>query len=424
MASTDRYGTTEHGDEARRRNVNLNWLREPATWFWIALAGMLLIFIGLYIDAYKHNNGGGEETLLSFTNPGHLIAGIGIGIATAGVLGGLSVSMLRNLHSTNETIRRFVPVTAAWVVAAATGIFAITYIGATGATVGADHGHDDGATTTTTNTADADHHDEAGEAGIAAALVEDGIDPSAGGEAKVDPKTVAGALTQGASGRADGKHDHGQHPTFTTFVSVDNPTGLLEQFPDGTLEESDIDVLRTQVEQVRAVAEKYPTQAAAEAGGYRNTTTDVPFMGHHYLNNAFVTDGVFDPNKPEGLLFSKIDDGPPKLVGVWFLLLPGANPGLTFEVEPEGFAGDLDLWHAHVGLCLGGTKGASEGVTKEECDTTGGNYIRDLRWMMHVWVTPETTENPAGFFAYLNEDLYEKQVAAKGFGETETGTTP
>ena len=104
MASSDRYGAADHGDTPRSRELNLAWLREPATWFWIALAGMLLIFIGLYVDAYKHNNGGGEETLLSLSNPGHLIAGIGIAIATAGVLGGLSVSMLRNLHSTNETI--------------------------------------------------------------------------------------------------------------------------------------------------------------------------------------------------------------------------------------------------------------------------------------------------------------------------------
>jgi hypothetical protein len=419
MASIDRNRTTEHSDDRGPRRVDLAWLRQPVTWFWIALAGMLLVFIGLYVDAYKHNNGGGEETLLSFTNPGHLIAGIGIGVATAGVLGGLSVSMLTNLRSTNDTIRRFVPVTAAWVLAASTGIFAITYIAATGTTVGANHGHDDDSTVAASD----DHSHDASEAGIAQALVDEGIDPSAGAS-KVDPSTVAGALTQGASGHADGKHDHGPHPTFTSFVSVEDPVSLLDQFPEGTLTDGDMAELRAQVEQVRAVADKYPTQEAAQAAGYRNTTVDVPFMGHHYLNNAYVTDGVFDPSKPEGLLFSKIDDGPPKLVGVWFLLLPGANPGLTFETQPKGFAGDLDLWHAHIGLCLGGTEGASEGVTAEECGATGGNYIADLRWMMHAWVTPETTENPAGFFAYLNEDLYEKQVAAKGFGETQTGTTP
>ena len=32
--------------------------------------------------------------------------------------------------------------------------------------------------------------------------------------------------------------------------------------------------------------------------------------------------------------------------------------------------------------------------------------------MMHVWVAP-VQDNPDGVFAYLNNDLYQKQVAAK-----------
>jgi len=48
------------------------------------------------------------------------------------------------------------------------------------------------------------------------------------------------------------------------------------------------------------------------------------------------------------------------------------------------------------------------------CDQAkGGRFTADLRWMMHVWVAPEATENPDGVFAYLNGDLYEKQAAAK-----------
>jgi hypothetical protein len=40
-------------------------------------------------------------------------------------------------------------------------------------------------------------------------------------------------------------------------------------------------------------------------------------------------------------------------------------------------------------------------------------------------VTPETTENADGFFAYLNSDLYEKQAAEKASTEgSPSGTTP
>jgi hypothetical protein len=423
MASIDRYANVEHAREGRERRISLAWLASPITWFVIALAGVLLIFVGLWVDAYVHNNGGGEEKLFTFTNPGHPMAGFGIALAAAGALGGLTACLLANITTAEQAIRRFVPLTAAWVLAAGTGVFAITYIAATGTSVGANHGDDHGdhgATTSTGNAAAAADHHDASEAGIAQALIDDGIDPSGG--SVTDPSTVPGALTQGASGHPDGRHDYGQHPTYTTFVSVDNPASLLDQFPEGTLTEADLPLLKDQLAQVRAVADRFPTTQAAEAAGYQNTTIDVPFMGHHYLNNAYVTDGVFDPSKPEGLLFSKIDDGPPRLVGVWFLIIPAVNPGVTMDVQPEGFAGDLDLWHAHIGLCLGGSTGASEGVTREECTSTGGNFMADLRWMMHVWVAPEATENPAGFFAYLNEDLYQKQVAAKG-ASASTGTT-
>jgi hypothetical protein len=44
--------------------------------------------------------------------------------------------------------------------------------------------------------------------------------------------------------------------------------------------------------------------------------------------------------------------------------------------------------------------------------------------MMHVWVTPETTENADGFFAYLNYDLYEKQAAEKDRAAAPSGTAP
>jgi len=146
-------------------------------------------------------------------------------------------------------------------------------------------------------------------------------------------------------------------------------------------------------------------------------------MGEHYLNYNYVKSGIFDPEHPQGLLFSKIDSGEEKLVGVWFLLVPGLG-GITRDVEPAGFAGNLDLWHAHTGLCLTGLKGASEGETKESCTAKGGNFTADLRWMMHVWVATETTENPDGVFAYLNGDLFQKQQAAAKASSNPSGVTP
>ena len=395
--------------QAERKTRVMDWLAEPAAWFGLATAGMLVVFIGLGIDAWRHNNGAGEESLLSFGNPGHLVAAIGLGMTSLAVLAGLSVSMLRGAPSAQAAMRRFVPVTAAWAAVAAVGVGSITYIGATGVTVG--HSHDESVVAAAT---DHNHDATGGDAGVAQAVKDAGVNLN-------DPSQVQGALTQGTNGQAGGAHDHGKHPTFTQLQTMSDDK-LLPLFPSGTLAAGDMPLLRDQVAQVRAVAQKYPTVASANAAGYYNTTSDVPFMGEHFINREYLLDGKFDPAKPEGLLYSKVDGGDLKLVGVWFLQIPGIGD-VTKDVEPVGFSGNLDMWHAHLGLCLVGTSGASEGETKEGCEAKGGDFTADLRWMMHVWVNPEVTENQDGFFAYLNNDLYEKQVAAKGTSAP-SGTLP
>lgn len=407
MAGMDDAYRTEHTLARDASESGSAWLASPATWFGVAIVGLMTVFIGLGIDAWRHNNGAGEESLLSLSNPGHLIAGIGLLVTSLGALGGFTASMLRGVRSAEDAIRRFAPVTAAWVAVAVAGIGSIVYIGASGVTVG--HGEHNEAVA-----ADASHGAPGGaavtaeEAGdIANALEKEGLLDDG-----TDPNAVPGALTRGATGAPGGAHDRGQHATFTQVSTMPAGEDLLNLFPKGIVTADNLPLLKDQIEQVRQVALQYPTVEAANAGGFVVTTNDVPFMGMHFLNYDNVRDGKFDPSKPEGLLFSKIDGGEPKLVGVWFLLLPGIG-GVTREVEPAGFASDLDLWHAHIGLCLGGSVGASEGETRESCEGKGGRFTADLRWMMHVWVAPEATENPAGVFAYLNNDLYKKQTAAK-----------
>ncbi len=253
-------------------------------------------------------------------------------------------------------------------------------------------------------------------AGIARALNAQGIEIDSGGQPEAG---VPGALTQGFTGAGDHVHDRGHQPTFAQIEAL-GADQLLLLFPADTVSAADLPALKQQVEDVRRAAERYPTAGAARAAGYVNTTSDVPFMGEHYLNFDLVRSGVFDPEHPQGLLFSKIGpDGEDQLAGVWFLLVPGVN-GITRDVQPAGFAGGLDLWHAHVGLCLVGLSGASEGETRESCAAKGGGFTPDLRWMMHVWVAP-LQDNPDGVFAYLNNDLFQKQQAASRPANQPTG---
>jgi hypothetical protein len=227
---------------------------------------------------------------------------------------------------------------------------------------------------------------------------------------------VEGALVRGASGQPGGKHDNGESATFTQ-VSTLSDDELVSLFPSEYVSPDEIPQLKAEIMAAREFALTVPTIDDARAAGFTQATNDVPFMGEHWINSAYISDGKFDPSKPEGLLFSTID-GERKLVGVWFLQIPGIG-AVKRDVEPAGFTSDFDLWHAHIGLCIVRLSGASEGETRQSCEDKGGRYTADLRWMMHVWVAPEATENPRGVFGYLNGDLYKKQQATQEAGATD-----
>jgi hypothetical protein len=243
------------------------------------------------------------------------------------------------------------------------------------------------------------------QAGIVNALENEGLLPE-----DSQASDVEGALVRGASGQVGGKHDNGESATFTQVENMSDDE-LVKLFPSEYVSPDQIPELKAEIMKAHDFAETVNTVEKAQAAGFYQATNDVPFMGEHWLNREYLTDGVFDPSKPEGLLFSTID-GERKLVGVWFLQIPGIGD-VKRDVEPAGFVSNFDLWHAHIGLCIVKLQGASEGETRESCEAKGGAFTADLRWMMHVWVAPEAVENSRGVFGYLNGDLYKKQQATK-----------
>jgi hypothetical protein len=88
----------------------------------------------------------------------------------------------------------------------------------------------------------------------------------------------------------------------------------------------------------------------AEAEGYINLNFCEEGEGCHWLNPALL-DGVFDPTKPEILLYVRDGDGW-RLVAVEYVVPLSLSPG----VAPEGFSGDADHWREN-----------SEGVGLWEC---------------------------------------------------------
>jgi hypothetical protein len=87
----------------------------------------------------------------------------------------------------------------------------------------------------------------------------------------------------------------------------------------------------------------------AEAEGYINLNFCEEGEGCHWLNPSLL-DGVFDPTKPEILLYLRDVDGW-RLVAVEYVV-----PLSMSAVAPEGFTGSADLWREN-----------SEGVGLWEC---------------------------------------------------------
>ena len=358
--------------------------RNPALFSGAAVLGLVLTFIGFGVDAYNYRHGDAETPLLTFDSAGRVLAASGLVVASIAALCVYTMIQLRGVTSPRDVTKRFIPITAAWVFMAVALVGSITYgASARNGTIGSQ------------------------DTSAIAATSSEGHAHATEPQASTGTSTSSG---QTGASAAPHKHDQGEQPTFSQ-IEASGFDQLASQFPANTMTAADYPLFKQQVEEVRAFADRIKTPDDARSAGYSIKTGDIPYMGEHWISDSLVVKGTFDPSHPQGLLFAKVDDGPAKLVGVWFLLIPGLG-GNTRDTQPSGFAGNLDVWHAHTGLCFTNPGAATENETKESCDAKHGlNFTPDLRWMMHVWVV-DGQENPDGVFHYLNSDLYRRQLAA------------
>ena len=141
-----------------------------------------------------------------------------------------------------------------------------------------------------------------------------------------------------------------------------------------------------------AAAAKLATPDQAMAAGYQKAGAEVPGIGAHYVRWDLV-DEPFDPARPSMLLYDESEVRPTRLAGFSYWVISEGAP-------PEGFAGAVDQWHQHHGLCFVDGMLRDEGVADPaDCD---GDWLAgtDL-WMGHAWVNPDLP-NPWGRFAPRN----------------------
>jgi hypothetical protein len=162
---------------------------------------------------------------------------------------------------------------------------------------------------------------------------------------------------------------------------------------------ADCDKLAGEVEQARGVVATYPTVADAEAGGWFRVTDYVPGIAAHYMKPSNLANG-FVVDQPEMLLYDGTDPGS-HIVGLsYYIFKPG-------EDEPtEGFTGNNDHYHKHVGLCIkDGAVVAGSNATEEQCAALGGRKANGTAgWMSHLWVVPGC-ESDWGLFSGANPAL-------------------
>lgn len=183
------------------------------------------------------------------------------------------------------------------------------------------------------------------------------------------------------------------------------------------LEDAQLAELVDQLDVVRDVVVEHADVNRACRAGYRSDRIQTPNMGSHFTNSAYVADGVFDPERPEILIYAAAGGTRPTadtygqcVDGVWTggdveivaasFLLPLQRAG---EDHPDAFAGGLDNWHVHYNLCRG--SGRDTIVPRSECEERGGRWSARLGWMIHAWVAPGF-DNQLGVFSMWNPTVW------------------
>ena len=134
---------------------------------------------------------------------------------------------------------------------------------------------------------------------------------------------------------------------------------------------------------VRAIA-PYADPAVAAAAGY--DVAGMQGMGFHADNEAYKADGrIFDPERPETLVYAVGPDGP-VLIGAMFQMPGIGNPG-------PAIGGPLTVWHAHDHICFSLTPPALSGLLSPfgACPV-GSITVPITNEMIHLWTLPGVEE--------------------------------
>lgn len=146
-----------------------------------------------------------------------------------------------------------------------------------------------------------------------------------------------------------------------------------------------------------------PTPDATRDGWFMGSRSLYGIGAHYVRGNVLSGAATFDLLNPNILLFD--GDGPDaKFAGVSY----------TVADEPEGFAGDHEVWHSHTSVCRQGgsiislsEEGSPVWLSESECRARGGQvFPLSNAEMMHLWIGPDYIDG-APIFAHDHPELYD-----------------
>lgn len=181
---------------------------------------------------------------------------------------------------------------------------------------------------------------------------------------------------------AAGGHDHGTGATEDTVAAQPfDPAKKvdLSGTPGVTAEEqADAEAI---VEETLDGLPQWADQKTAEAAGF-HSIGDAGTGTEHLINEAYMDDDViFDPDKPESLVYD-VKDGKKTLAAAMYML----KRGTPLEDAPKT-GGKLMQWHVHNNLCYN-AQGKVAGLTQPDGTCRPPLVLPPETPMIHVWIRP------------------------------------